>query len=98
MQQDLRSQVNDSEAELASLDQQLQLLNERRIALMHDIEKKKEALRNLESSISTAEVSFQKLVESSDSLIAYMKKETSEVRKFIRETRDHLKEDGNSGA
>uniref|UniRef100_A0A5S6Q4S0 Uncharacterized protein n=1 Tax=Trichuris muris TaxID=70415 RepID=A0A5S6Q4S0_TRIMR len=74
MQQELKSQINDSEVELATLDQQLQMLNERRIALMHDIEKKKEALRGLESSTSAAEVSFQKLIESSESLIAFMKK------------------------
>ncbi|KRZ14011.1 hypothetical protein T11_6961 [Trichinella zimbabwensis] len=89
LKDDLQCQIECQEHELVQLDDQLRVLNEKRIQMISDIDRRKEAYATLESSLSNATVSYQKpelifqLLESSQSLVAFMEKEKKEVQKIV---------------
>ncbi|KAL1233535.1 hypothetical protein T07_10473 [Trichinella nelsoni] len=96
LKDDLQCQIECQEHELVQLDDQLRVLNEKRIQMISDIDRRKEAYATLESSLSNATVSYQKLLESSQSLVAFMEKEKKEIQKLVNSGSQYCSSEMNS--
>jgi len=83
-QKELSSQINLAQKDVAKLDGEIDALSKRRAALVATLENKQRTSNELEKTIVDAEATYNKLVESSQTLLAFMKKEAFEVERSLK--------------
>jgi chromosome segregation ATPase len=79
-----RDQVKALESEIASLDGQIKTLSDRRTLLTSKLGEKQESLAGLAQTVATAEASYAKLLETSQTLLAHVKKESTETEREMK--------------